>query len=145
MNTVAFGLPEGSAVELKAIEIPRYEGEAQTLEGNADAEDNPYASGGAAATLSGSDAALRFSNIRLPGSGTYTVSVAVLNASPDAKLEVGVNGDSTIVLTPESQGRNRVSFIELELELQGGANEIILFDRQGSFGIDYMDIWQKSE
>jgi GH43 family beta-xylosidase len=145
MNTVAFELPEGSAVELKAIEIPRYEGEAQTLEGNADAEDNPYASGGAAATLSGSDAALRFSNIRLPGSGTYTVSVGVLNASPDAKLEVGVNGDSTIVLTPESQGRNQVSFIELELELQGGANEIILFDRQGSFGIDYMDIWQKSE
>ncbi|WP_231575330.1 family 43 glycosylhydrolase [Paenibacillus sp. FSL P4-0081] len=145
MNTVAFELPEGSAVELKAIEIPRYEGEAQTLEGNADAEANPYASGGAAATLSGSDAALRFSNIRLPGSGTYTVSVAVLNASPDAKLEVGVNGDSTIVLTPESQGRNQVSFIELELELQGGANEIILFDRQGSFGIDYMDIWQKSE
>ncbi|MEK3686246.1 family 43 glycosylhydrolase [Paenibacillus sp. FSL R10-2736] len=145
MNTVAFELPEGSAAELKAIEIPRYEGEAQAMEGDADAEDNPYASGGAAANLSGSDAALRFSNIHVPRSGAYTISVAVLNASPDAKLEVAVNGDSTIVSTLESQERNQLSFMELELELQGGANEIILFDRQGSFGIDYMDIWQKSE
>lgn len=54
-----------------------------------------------------------------------------------------MNGDSTIVSTLESQGRNQLSFMELELQLQSGANEIILFDRQGSFGIDYMDIWQK--
>lgn len=37
------------------------------------------------------------------------------------------------------------SLWQLELKLQRGPNEIILFDRQGSFSIDYMDIWQKSE
>lgn len=55
-NTVAIELPEGAVTEVKAIEIPRYEGEAQAMEGNAAAEDNPYASGGAAAVLSGSGA-----------------------------------------------------------------------------------------
>ncbi|KAI7250593.1 hypothetical protein KC345_g11646, partial [Hortaea werneckii] len=144
MNTVALELPEGSA-ELAAVEIPRYEGEAQTLEGEAAAEDNPYASGGSTASLSGSGAVLRFSNIRVPRGGTYTVSVAVMNASPDAELEISVNGGPKTGHTPEPQDRNRASFVELELKLQSGANEIILFDRQGSFGIDYMDIWQKSE
>lgn len=145
MNKVALELPQGVKAELRAVEIPRYEGEAQTLEEAAEAEDNPYASGGAAATLSGRAAGLRFGHIHVPYSGTYTLSVAVLNASPDAKLEAEVNGAARTAPLPETQERNRAAIIELEVQLQGGVNEIILFDRQGSFGIDYMDIWQKRE
>ncbi|NQX48704.1 family 43 glycosylhydrolase [Paenibacillus tritici] len=144
-NTVAIEWPEGAGAEVQAIEIPRYEGEAQSLEGEAAAEDNPYASGGAVAALSGSGAALRFGNIQVPRSGTYTVTLAVLNASPDAKLEVSVNGAPETISLPGRKERNQPAFMELKLKLQSGENEIILFDRQGSFGIDYMDIWQKSE
>ncbi|WP_342549068.1 family 43 glycosylhydrolase [Paenibacillus sp. FSL P2-0089] len=144
-NTVAIELPEGAAAEVLAIEIPRYEGEAQAMEGNAVAEDNPFASGGAAAVLSGSGAALKFSHLQVPHSGTYTVLVAVMNASLDAKLELAVNGGAKTLYSPLSQERNMPSLWQLELKLQRGPNEIILFDRQGSFSIDYMDIWQKSE
>ncbi|WNS46242.1 family 43 glycosylhydrolase [Paenibacillus sp. MMS20-IR301] len=144
-NTVSLELPEGSSAAIKAVEISRYEGEAQTLEGEAAAEDNPYASGGAAASLNGSGAALRFGNIQVPHSGTYTVSVSVLNASPGAKLEAAVNGGTRTAVTLEPQERNQPEFIQLELKLRSGGNEIILFDSEGSFGIDYMDIWQTSE
>lgn len=86
--------------EVKAIEIPRYEGEAQAMEGNAAAEDNPYASGGAAAVLSGGGAVLKFSHIQVPHSGTYTVLAAVMNASPDAELELSVNGGAKTLYSP---------------------------------------------
>lgn len=145
MNTVSFEVPEGAAAELTAVEIPRYEGEAQAMEGEAAAEDNPYTSGGAAAGLNGSGAELRFGNIYVPHSGTYTVSLAVINASPEAKLEAAANGGRKTAFALTQQERNRPAFLELELKLRSGVNEIVLFDRQGSFGIDYMDIWQKSE
>lgn len=86
--------------EVKAIEIPRYEGEAQAMEGDAAAEDNPYASGGAGAVLGGSGASLKFSHLQVPHSGTYTVLAAVMNASPDAELELSVNGGARIGYSP---------------------------------------------
>ncbi|MEK5033331.1 family 43 glycosylhydrolase [Paenibacillus sp. FSL R7-0302] len=144
-NTVSLELAAGTSAKLSAIEIPRYEAEAQALMGEAAAEDHPYASGGGAVSMGTRGASLRFGNLRVPRAGTYTAIVAVMNASPDAKLEVSVNGGRKAGYPLKTQGRNEAAFLELELTLQSGANEIILFDSQGSFGIDYMDIWQKSE
>lgn len=49
-----------------------------------------------------------------------------MNASPDAKLEVSVNGGRKAGYPLKTQGRNEAAFLELELTLQSGANEIIL-------------------
>ncbi|KGE16415.1 alpha-N-arabinofuranosidase [Paenibacillus wynnii] len=142
MNEVTFDL-SGQKAEIIAIEIPRFEAEAAAMEGNSELEENPFASGGAIATLHDSESSLQFTNVHVPHSGVYTVTLAVMNSTQvDAKLAISVNGGKQAVYPIEQQERNQISEVSMELKLLAGANEISIFDRQGSFSIDYMDVWQ---
>ena len=142
MNELAFDLP-GEKGEIIAIEIPRFEAETAVVEGSAVVEENPYASGGAIVSLYDTESSLSFTNIHVPHSGVYTISVAIMNSSDDkASLAISVNGGKQAEYPIEQNERNQISVVTMELKLQAGANEISIFDRQGRFSIDYMDVWQ---
>ncbi len=133
----------GSGAEVLAVEIPRYEAEWAAFEGNAAEEENPYASRGAAAGLYGEGDSLRFANVSVPRGGKYTVSVSVLNPGDGAELSLAANGGRRSAVKLKAQERNAAAVYEAELELKAGENELVLFDSQGSFIIDYVDIWRR--
>lgn len=144
MNELTFGLSGGKG-EIIAIEIPRFEAETAAAEGNCEVEENPYASGGAIVSLYDKESSLRFTNIHVPHSGVYTISTAIMNSTQGkASLAISVNGGKQAVYPIEQQERNQISVVTMKLKLQAGANEISIFDRQGSFSIDYMDVWQEN-
>ncbi|WP_379133975.1 family 43 glycosylhydrolase [Paenibacillus sp. sgz500958] len=143
MNELSFNTA-GANIEILAIEIPRYEAETALLEGGSEAEENPFASNGSIASLYDEGSSVRFINVQVPQSGVYTLSIAAINPSQDgAELGISVNSGKEKAAVIKPQERNEVELIHMELELKAGRNEISVFDRKGSFGIDYMDVWHK--
>ena len=143
MNELTLDLSGQKSVKILAIEIPRFEAESASIEGNSEVEENPFASGGVIASLYDSESSLRFTNVHVPHSGVYKVGLGIMNSKAEnASLAVSVNGGKQTVHPVEKQERNQISLVTLELKLQAGANEISIFDRQGGFSIDYMDVWQ---
>lgn len=131
-------------VAVSAIEIPRFEAESAFLEGDSEWEENPYASEGALASLYYNEkTGVRFTNIRVPRSGMYNITLAVMNADQTgARLSISANRGITVIHAIEPQERNQSALVQVKLELKEGTNEISVFASQGSFSIDYMDVWQ---
>ncbi|QJC54431.1 family 43 glycosylhydrolase [Paenibacillus albicereus] len=142
-------LPEGGGelraqasggAELLALELPRFEAEWGEWLGGAEESENVHASRGAAALLHEPGDGVRLPNVRVPQSGAYTVSVAVLNPADGARLELSAGGTKrTLDIEPQERGELRV--YEAELKLSAGANAIELTARAGSLRVDWVDIW----
>ncbi|WP_339278755.1 family 43 glycosylhydrolase [Paenibacillus sp. FSL W8-1187] len=142
-------LPEGGGelrarasggAELLALELPRFEAEWGEMLGGAEENENVFASRGAAALLHEAGAGVRLPNVRVPKSGTYTVSVAVLNPADGSKLEISAGGAKrTLDIEPQQRGELRM--YEAELKLPAGASAIELTARAGSLRVDFADIW----
>jgi GH43 family beta-xylosidase len=145
MNEISFDFT-GQKAELQAVEIPRFEAEWAALTGDSEMEENPYASGGALASLYGDGSSLRFTNVHVPSSGIYTITAAVMNPGKDnPEIVISANGGKQAEFKIGQQERNQISLVNVELKLKAGANEIILSGRQGSISIDYVDVWQENK
>ena len=143
-NTIGVGSC-GAGCRVLAVELPRFEAEAALTEGGAAAETNPFASGRGAAELpAGEEAAVRFLNVRVPASGTYTVAFGVSNpAGAEASVTVRANGGGAASLTVPPGERSRFEPLTLRLSLSAGANEIELRGATGALTIDYLDLAAK--
>ncbi|WP_197479905.1 family 43 glycosylhydrolase [Paenibacillus swuensis] len=133
------GLPAG--VKVEAVEFPRYEAEDAQGKGDAETEENPYASGTGIAVLPADKASsINFSNVCVPVAGTYVLRIAAANSSGGkANVQVSVNGKD-YELNLQSTKRNQHLIHELEVELNSGPNEIILEHAKHSVHMDYMDV-----
>lgn len=143
MNTLGMsGITEG--IDIRSIELPRYEAEfAQTFTSN-EAVDNPFTSGvGGVKIEEGKGIAVVFSNVRVSKEGKYEAVLAVSNPyGQDTKFQVSINGGESHVLTIPTTERNKFDEISIKILLKSGINEIKLEDATGDLFIDYLDIKQ---
>jgi len=140
-NALSFsGLPP--AIEVTAIEFPRYEAENAQGAGEAVAEENPFASGrGVMQVGVGDGTSVRFGNLQVPEKGEYTLRIALNNLTgSEQKLRLLLNGKKLADLKVPVSERNQYIPVELVKELQPGRFDLTLEGATGSVTVDYLDI-----
>jgi len=140
MNTISLPVPSGW--KLDALEIPRFEAELAQGFGSAEAEDNPFASGGGVAKLPPeASASLRFLNVAVPADASYKVRIAAANTSGKAQPVDLVTADGRrVTLSVPSAGRNVFSVVETELSFHAGRIDLTLEYAGAELTVDYIDV-----
>ncbi|NIK77171.1 GH43 family beta-xylosidase [Paenibacillus castaneae] len=125
-----------------AMEIIRYEAENAQIANDGEVQDNPFASNGRSALIQqGGAEEIRFDNIRVPQSGTYTVHIAAANGSEQVQeLELIVNGGRKYKIKIAPGERNKFEEVTVSVELKAEGNTFVVGKATGLIELDYIDI-----
>jgi hypothetical protein len=109
------------------------ESAANTLTGSARTHSEENASGGL--TIGnlgrGNANALRFNNVRVPQSGTFTLTVFYISGDENRNAAVSVNGTGSVITFPATGDWDTVGSLTTRVNLRAGANTINLTNAAG--------------
>lgn len=137
---------DGVKEHIIAMEITRYEAENGAAQGEAEAQQNPYASFGGAMTIHpGKDNGLLLSNIHVPYEGTYELNLAISNGSEtDVSFELNTSAGSKQKASVAAGERNVFQSVSVKVQLKRGANAITIKQASGRLDVDYIDLVKKA-